>query len=463
VTWPSSLKARLTLAFSLIALAGVGGFATALAFLVERAVWAPLDGGLAEEATTLGTLVDLPPDRLAEIVREIGLEGDLGPGKFIRVAGRDGRTRVRHGRVPPAVGRKRPRPLRALTVASVGRDASTLRVAWTPTPDGGWAMVGVRAVGPSRLVRQARIAIGVVAAGLLALLVVTAWAIAARATRELARVAQDLETIEAGSLDRRLEAGHTAEVNRLVAVLNRMLGRLGSAVGALRRFTADAAHELRTPLAALRAHLEVALARRPSAEEARDTLLDALEQTERLARLAEDLLTLSVVEGTRPGKSAAVGPLRLDVVALEVAQSLQPLAEEQGRSFVVEAPDPVWVRGAASLIRRAVLNLVDNAFRHTAPAAEVRVSVVATAAAARLVVSDRGRGIAAEDLPHVFERFRPGRSEARGTGLGLALVREIITWHGGSVTLENGTGGGTTVILDLPLAPSGAEPPLKPD
>lgn len=445
---PHSLRTRLTLAFAVMALVAVGGSFSALALLVEHAVWGPLDASLEEEVDTLVRLIDLPHDRLVETVRELGEETDLGPGKFVRVAAADGRTIAHAHRVPEKVGRRRPPVLTTLTFATVGRGERAHRAAWAPTPGGGWVVVGVGVAGQDRLVRQARIAIGGVGIALIALLVAAAWTITSRAVTELDRLASELETIQAGSLAPRLTQRDTTEVNRLVTVLNRMLARLDAAVGHLRRFTADAAHELRTPIAAVRAHLDVTLGRARTVEQFRDGVLDSIDQAERLGRLADDLLTLSMVEGSGPGVLSRSEDVRLDALVHEVAEFLEPVAEEQARRFTCETPGPVVVRGVPTLLKRVVLNLVDNAFRHTSGAVRIRLTADGTA---RVEIADDGPGIPPDVLPHVFERFRRGASDGSGSGLGMALVREIVSAHRGQVDVQSGPDG-TTISVVLPLA-----------
>jgi signal transduction histidine kinase len=335
----------------------------------------------------------------------------------------------------------------------VGEGRHVHRVAWAPGPTGGWIVLGVRAATEAALVRRATVAIAATATALVALLGTLAWAITSRATGDLTRLAAELETIEAGSLDRRLATRSTTEVNRVVQVLNRVLARLESAVTNLKRFTADAAHELRTPLAALRAHLEGSIARAMTAEDRRIGLVDALEQAERLQRLSEDLLTLSAVESDAANRPHADQRVRLDVLVREVADALRPIAEEQGRPFASDASAPVTVYGVAPLLKRVVVNLIDNAFRHTPEEAPIRVTLRSRAAdaVAVLTVEDRGPGMAPAELGTVFERFRKGRASG-GSGLGLALAREIAHRHGGSVALVSSPEGGTIATLLVPLA-----------
>ena len=318
-------------------------------------------------------------------------------------------------------------------------------------------VVGVGAASQTRVVTRTRAFIAAVALGLIGLLSVLAWGIASHATRDLVRLAGELTTIEAGSLDRRLPAGNTTEVDGLVTVLNRMLERLRRAMGHLERFTADAAHELRTPITALRAHLEVTLARAQTPQAYRDGLLDALEQAERLGRLAEDLLTLSTVEGA--GAPSRVERVRLDDLVREAADFIEPVADEQSRPFECVVDGPIVVRGVSPLLKRVVLNLVDNAFRHTPATAAVRLSAERDGGSAKIAVVDHGPGIGAADLPHVFERFHRGQSEASGCGLGLALAHEIVMGHGGRITVDSAPGTGTTATVWLPLA----EDPPRPD
>jgi signal transduction histidine kinase len=446
---PRSLRTRLTLAFALMALVAVGGSFSGLAILVEHAVWAPLDAGLEEEADSLVKLIDLPLDRLAETVHEFGAETDLGSGKFVRVVGPTGHTIAHWRNVPPKVGRRRPTPLTQLTTLTVGGGSRAYRVVWAPTPVGGWVVVGVRVAGQARLVRQARLAIGGVGIALVVLLIAVAWGVTSRAVTELGRLANELETIQAGSLERRLTPRDTTEVDRLVHVLNRMLARLEAAVGHLRRFTADAAHELRTPIAAVRAHLDVTLGRARTVDEFRDGVVDSIDQAERLGRLADDLLTLSMVETSGPGVLSRSEAVRLDLLVREVAEFLEPVAEEQARPFTCDTNGPVTVRGVPSLLKRVVLNLVDNAFRHTSGAVRVRLATDDDGSA-RVDVSDDGTGIPPDVLPHVFERFRRGASDGSGSGLGMALVREIVSAHGGRVDLTSGASG-TTVSVVVPL------------
>ncbi len=448
---PRSLRARLALASLAFATVAVGAFAVGLAVVVEHAVWGPLDAGLLEEATTLAVLADLPASQLHETVREIGLEEDLGPGKFVRVAGGDRRTLARFRRVPRPVSLRRPARLDGPMMATVGSGAQTYRAAWAPIAGGGHVVMGVRAGGQMTLVRNARLAIVGTASALVVLLAALAWWVTGRATADLGRLTCELETIEAGSLDRRLAARRTSEVDRLVAVLNRMLVRLDASVGHLRRFTADAAHELRTPIAALRTHLDVTLARGHSVDDYRAGLLDALEQAERLGRLSEDLLTLSAVESGAATLAADAPPIRLDVLVREVAEFLAPVAEEQQRPFTCDVDGPVSVRGGESLLKRVVLNLVDNAFRHTPPGTAVRLAVRREGTSVAIEVADEGPGIPAAVLPRVFERFQRGYDGSSGSGLGLALAREIVARHGGRVELSS-TPRGTAARVVLPGA-----------
>ena len=448
---PRSLRGRLTLVFSAIAALLVGAFAWVLVVLVRDVVWDPLDASLSEEASTLATFVNLPADRLAQTIRALGEEEDLGPGKFVRVVGADHRVLGRFRRVPPAVAARRPPVIDQLRLATVGRGNNVHRVVWAPGPDGSWVVLGVRAEGRELLVRRARAVILGAAVALMVLLGTLAWAITSRATADLTRLAAELETIEAGSLDRRLAPRATTEVDRVVSVLNRMLVRLEAAVAHLQRFTADAAHELRTPLAALRAHLESSIARAATVDEHRAGLIDGLEQAERLQRLSEDLLTLSAVESGSVARGHPEEVVRLDALVRDIVQSLRPMAEEQERPFHCDIPAPITVYGREPLLKRVVLNLVDNAFRHTPSGASITISLAARDTAAVLEVRDGGPGMDGADLVTMFERFRKG-SASGGAGLGLALVREIAHRHGGRVTLTTNPEGGTTATVLLPLA-----------
>jgi signal transduction histidine kinase len=447
---PRSLRGRLTLVFSLVAAVAVGAFALALSLLVERAVWAPLDAGLVEEATTLSALVDLPAGRLEAAVRAIGEEEDLGPGKFVRVVGPNRQVLARYSMVPPVVAERRPKQLGELQLLTVGQGRAAHRVVWAPGPSGGWVVLGVRVAAQVALARRAKTVIGVAAAALVLLLTTLAWLVSSRATSDLNRLATELETIEAGSLDRRLAARPTTEVNRVVGVLNRMLGRLESAVTHLTRFTADAAHELRTPVAALRAHLEASIARARTLDEHRAGLVDALEQAERLQRLSEDLLRLSAVESDAADLVRRMEPVRFDALVREVAESLTPIAEEQGRPFACSAATPITLRGVPSLLKRVVLNLVDNAFRHTPEGTPVRIDLTIRDDVASLVIADRGPGIPPAELGRMFERFRKGVTTG-GSGLGLPLAQEIAYRHGGRVGLLANPEGGTIATVVLPL------------
>src|SRR5262249_20438904 len=158
---------------------------------------------------------------------------------------------------------------------------------------------------------RASVALGGGAIAMLCAIGVLAWSITARATREIDAITKELEALETASLAGRVQPRQTAEVAQLAEALNRLLSRLEVANRRLQRFTADAAHELRTPVAALRAHLEVALARPASIKGYKDGLLDAIEQTERLSVLANDLLTLCAIES-----EDIVPASRVDVGAL---------------------------------------------------------------------------------------------------------------------------------------------------
>jgi len=250
--------------------------------------------------------------------------------------------------------------------------------------------------------------------------------------------------------------GTRDEIGRLVDTLNDMLGRIEHGMEAQRRFTADASHELRSPLSRLRTELELAL-RRPREPAAYvETLHSSLEEVESLTLLVEELLVLARLDAGQERDAAET--VSLNLLAEEAVRRLEPMARERRLRLSLDPAPPVAAqvaRGAASL---ALANLLDNALKFSPPDTEVRVSLRADVEAHEAVisVSDHGPGIHGDDLPHLFERFYRGagaRSEATpGLGLGLALSQAVVHAHGGRIEASNEAGGGARFDMHLPLA-----------
>jgi signal transduction histidine kinase len=447
---PRSLRWRLTVAFGGAAAVAGAALTVGILTLAQRAVWAPLDRQLREEAETLAAVWrTATEDEIRNVAVSVGTESDFGPKKFLRLVAANGAEVVRLGSDPVAEPRHRTLP--GIAFRTVMARGSAYRFVSDTDRDGRLIEIAVSARSQLHTLSLLRAGVFIGALSMVVFLAALAWAIAVRATRDLEAVAADLETIEAGALNRRLDSRQTTEADRLVEVLNRLLGRLEAAMEHLRRFTADAAHELRTPVAALRAHLDAKLSRARSGEELRDGMLDALEHADRLGRLAEDLLTLSAIEARGVEPLDGTGPVALGELVQEVAESLQPIAQEQGRPFAVVVEAAAEIEGSTELLKRALTNLVDNAFRHTPADAAVELRLCRTPDAATIEVRDAGPGIPTGETARLFARFHRLVHTRSGSGLGLAICREICRAHGGDVTLRAAPGGGTIARVTLPL------------
>ncbi|MFB6286996.1 MAG: ATP-binding protein [Candidatus Bipolaricaulia bacterium] len=295
----------------------------------------------------------------------------------------------------------------------------------------------------------------VLTGGLLALV---GWS-ARRVLRPLRRITEAARSITSEDLDTRVEVPPDAdrETATLGEALNALLGRVEEHVDALRAFTADAAHELQTPLTVLRGHVEVALRRDRDPESYRETLRLLDMKLGELIRALRALLTL-----TRLGRSDAVErePVDLAATAQEEIAAYQTRAKEKGLSLTAETDDAAWVEGQPNLLREAVRNLVDNAIKYT-PEGEVTVSVKRDGPeTVQLTCVDTGVGMAPGEVERVTDRFYrgagAGRVEAEGSGLGLSLVHRIVAEHDGQLHVDSTPGEGTRVTVTLP---AGAEPP----
>ncbi len=288
--------------------------------------------------------------------------------------------------------------------------------------------------------------------------VAAAYLVAGRATAPIARISAEAAAIARSPVAARLDDEHVeGELRDLATTLNRAFDRLAATAAREKRFAADVAHELRTPLAALRSRVELALSRDRTSEEYREALRVALESGRRLEGIVAPLLLLARVEAG----SLRREPLDLRAVVERAVESLRPAPEAASVDLRVEnAAHPVPVAGDAVLLDRLVSNLVDNALRHGGSGRQVDVRVADTATAAEVTVLDRGPGLAPSLLGRLFERFARGDdSRARdtgGAGLGLAIALAIARLHGGDVTAAPREGGGAVFTVLLPKSAASA-------
>jgi two-component system OmpR family sensor kinase len=307
-------------------------------------------------------------------------------------------------------------------------------------------------------VRDLRLTVAGVGLLVLMLSLAGSFVLAGRALAPVARISETAGAMIGGDLDARIPVKGTAsELEQVARALNEAFDRMRVGADQQRQFTADASHELRTPLTTLRAEFEWALRRPRSADEYKASIEKGQKAVERMTELADRLLTL-----VRPGASPGIARDLLELTSLvkSATDLLSPLAASHGVTVEMEFARAT-ISGERSLLIDAFSNLLKNAIEYNRPGGRVSVRVSTEPGWAVVAIRDTGVGIAAEDLPRIFERFyRADRSRTRGgAGLGLAIVRSIVDEHGGTVTCTSEPGHGSEFTVRLPLAVTGGLPP----
>lgn len=286
---------------------------------------------------------------------------------------------------------------------------------------------------------------------LLVLIGVCAWRLVQGGLAPLRRFRRIAEQVSAQELNHRLpEEGLPLELQTLAQSINVMLDRLENGVGQLAQFSDDLAHELRTPISNLMGKAQVTLSRERPPQDYKLALEDSIEELTRLTRIITDMLFLAQVE--QPSTKVPLNPVALGEEVRRVVELFELSAESKGIELKVRG----WgtVRGDRLMIQRALSNLLSNAIRHGAEGQAVRIGIEPQDDGLSCWVENEGPGIAAEHVPHLFERFyRVGCGRSRldgGTGLGLAIVRSIMQVHGGRVEVASAVDGPTRFSLVFP-------------
>ena len=303
-----------------------------------------------------------------------------------------------------------------------------------------------------RFMKQfAALLVAVLALGVAASAII-AWSVTKRGLRPLGKMTRALKRAGPKQLHERVitTVGWPRELQPLAVAFDEMLARLEDSFVRLSQFSADIAHELRTPIGNIRGEAEVALTRSRSPEEYREVIESTIAECEHLGHIVDNLLFLARTE-------AAEGHLHRTSfngrAAIEkIAAFHEPIAEEQ--HLTIRCDGETTFVADEMLFERAVNNLVENAVRHTAAGGSIKITIANRGASSEVTVKDNGSGIAAEHLPRVFDRFYRADSarSSEGVGLGLSLVKSIMDLHGGSASIESEPDRGTTVTLAFPKA-----------
>ena len=296
------------------------------------------------------------------------------------------------------------------------------------------------------------ILLGVVLAGSILASAVIAIRVTKHGLRPLGEMTRSLERIGPSHLDERVApAGWPRELQPLAIAFDAMLARLEDSFKRLSQFSADLAHELRTPVANIMGEGQVALTRERTPSEYREVIESNVAECERLSGIVDNLLFVARVDAARE----SIERKKFDGGAAveKIAAFYRTLAED--RHVAIHCSGEGEIYADPVLFERAVSNLVDNALRFTPDGGEIKISITLRDAHSEIAVSDNGCGIAPEHLPRVFDRFyRVDSSRSSdGAGLGLALVKSIVDLHGGSVRIDSEVGHGTIVVLIFPNKP----------
>ncbi len=454
----ASIRVRLTLWYVALLAVILVAFSIGLYLTLARNLREEMDITLSTEAERLTSSLDVEdgtprlgegPDNL-----RIGTVAALYDGTGGRLLAYDPRQPL--PAVPEAVSQA-VQGRRTFVTAPLS-DGTEWRILTIPIAENGF-QIGILQVGRpvaevDTTLRQLAVLLALAVPFTLLVASVGGLFLAGRALDPIDRITRAAAAIGAQDLSLRLNfRGSRDEVGRLAATFDRMLDRLDRAFRRQRQFTADASHELRTPLTMLASQIDVALERKRTPGEYQELLRSLRDDAARMTQLVSELLTLARADAGQ--QLLATEELELNELVRSVVETMQPLAVQSGVSLTWHAEAHVWVSGDQTRLTQLVINLVDNALRYTPSGGSVTLSVTADGGWADVRVEDTGVGIAAEHLPHLFERFYradPARAQAEGgAGLGLAIAHWIAQAHAGQIAVRSELGRGTTFDVRLPV------------
>jgi heavy metal sensor kinase len=281
------------------------------------------------------------------------------------------------------------------------------------------------------------------------------WFLAGKTLKPVDKITQLARKIGAENLNERLKApGPRDEIGRLAETFNEMIARLERSFRQMKQFTADASHELKTPLTIMKGEIEVSLKTEKSIEGLRAVLLSTLEETDRMSYIVKNLLDLARADTDE--MPLLLKEVRLDQIISERFENSLKLAMDKGLELRIAKNTPVTVSGDPVALGQLIFNLINNAVKYTENGGRVELSLDTDKDSAIIKVADTGIGISKEDIPYILDRFyrvdKARTGGAGGAGLGLSICKGIVDAHGGRMEIESELGKGTTFIVYLPLA-----------
>jgi len=282
------------------------------------------------------------------------------------------------------------------------------------------------------------------------------WFLAMKALRPVAVITATARRIGAENLNERIEVDNRGdEIGMLAATVNEMIERLEDSFKQIRQFSADASHELKTPLTILKGEMEIALRSTGDASAMRETITSSLEEVERMSSIVKNLLDLTKIGVEK--EAVPMQRVHLEKILLERFEHFRRFALDRGLTLKVVKNERAVVEADPLRIGQLFYNLIDNAIKYTPKRGRVELSVSRDGGDAVFMVKDTGVGIKEADLPHIFDRFyrvdKARASDTGGAGLGLSICREIAETYGGGISAKSPSGKGTTFMVRLPLVP----------
>jgi two-component system, OmpR family, heavy metal sensor histidine kinase CusS len=439
-----SIGARLTLWYSLVLLTGLALFGAGVWIVVTHSLTATIDETLAAQAKGVAKVIqtEYKPLKPAHLPEELSVYADATPeGRFIEVRDPLGEVLIGNGVAAAAAPNSHYRTLRAETTVQ----GMNYRI-----------LVAAPLEGTDLTLRRLREVLLWATPLVLLIGSLGGYWMSRRALQPVDAITRAAQSIGIENLSERLEVPAAGdELARLAETWNSMLARLEAAVKRLSAFTADASHELRTPITLIRATAELMLRRERSADTYREALAHIIDESDRTARLIEDLLLLARADAGLP--ALPLDRMELTPLVRDVCEQGQILAQERQLEISAEIPEqPVYVDANDPALRRLLLLLVDNAVKYTPAGGRITVSVSLDSSGPTVTVRDTGIGIPDSALPHVFERFyrvdESRNREAGGAGLGLAIAQWIAERHHARLEAESVLGSGSAFRVRFPSA-----------